>query len=130
MSADRRTPARARRSTPARSLPTVVARFVRTETPGGIAPVVAAVVALGWANSPWQDSYETLWHSEVILGFGVFRVEEDLAFTDPQLADAAKVAILAASVASSVLGASLLLIRGPSAAAATTADAGPTRESG
>ena len=35
-------------------------------------------MALGWANSPWQDSYETLWHSKVTLGVGVFRVDEDL----------------------------------------------------
>ncbi len=68
----------ARRSTPARSLPTVVARFVRTEASGGIALVVAAVVALVWANSPWQHSYDTLWHSQVNIGFGVFSVEEDL----------------------------------------------------
>ncbi len=75
MSADS---ASARRATPARSLPTVVARFVRTEASGGIALVAAAVVALVWANSPWQDSYETLWHSQVSIGFGVFQVEEDL----------------------------------------------------
>ena len=56
----------------------MVARFVRTEASGGIALVVAAVVALVWANSPWRDSYETLWHSQVTLGFGAFRVEEDL----------------------------------------------------
>lgn len=68
----------ARRSTPARTLPSVVARFVRTEASGGVVLVVAAVVALVWANSPWQDSYEKLWHSQVSIGFGVFRVEEDL----------------------------------------------------
>ncbi|MGH9189389.1 MAG: Na+/H+ antiporter NhaA [Acidimicrobiales bacterium] len=56
----------------------MVTRFVRTEASGGIALVVAAAVALVWANSPWQDSYETLWHSQVSIGFGVFRVEEDL----------------------------------------------------
>ncbi len=56
----------------------MVARFVRTEASGGIALVVAAVVALVWANSPWQHSYETLWHSHVTIGFGVFRVDEDL----------------------------------------------------
>ena len=71
-------PASARRSTPARSLPSVVARFVRMEAAGGIALVAAAVVALVWANSPWQASYETLWHSQVSIGFGVFRVDEDL----------------------------------------------------
>jgi Na+:H+ antiporter, NhaA family len=56
----------------------MVARFVRTEASGGIALVLAAVVALVWANSPWQNSYETLWQSTVTLGFGVFRVDEDL----------------------------------------------------
>ncbi|MGI8528807.1 MAG: Na+/H+ antiporter NhaA [Geodermatophilaceae bacterium] len=70
--------ASARRSTPARSLPSAVARFVRTEASGGIALVAAAVVAMVWANSPWRDSYESLWHSQVNIGFGVFRVEEDL----------------------------------------------------
>jgi NhaA family Na+:H+ antiporter len=70
--------ASARRATPARSLPAVVARFVRTEASGGIVLLAAAVVALVWANSPWQASYETLWQSRVTLGFGVFRVEEDL----------------------------------------------------
>ncbi len=68
----------ARRATPARSLPSAVARFVRTEASGGMALVLAAVVALVWANSPWRDSYETLWHSRVTIGFGVFRVDEDL----------------------------------------------------
>ena len=76
MNTDR--PPSARRLTPARSLPTAVARFVRTEASGGIALVVAAVAALVWANSPWQHSYETLWHSHVTVGFGVFRVDDDL----------------------------------------------------
>jgi len=51
---------------------------VRTEASGGIAPVAAAIVALVWANSPWQNGYETLWRSQVNIGFGVFRVDEDL----------------------------------------------------
>jgi NhaA family Na+:H+ antiporter len=71
-------PASARRSTPARSLPSVVVRFVRTETAGGITLVVAAVAALVWSNSPWQHSYDALWHSRVTIGFGVFRLDEDL----------------------------------------------------
>jgi NhaA family Na+:H+ antiporter len=70
--------ASARRATPARSLPSIVTRFLRTEASGGIALVVAAVAALVWANSPWQHSYDTLWHSQVTIGLGVFRVEEDL----------------------------------------------------
>lgn len=51
---------------------------MQTEASGGIALVVAAAVALVWANSPWQDSYETLWHSRVSIGIGVFGIEEDL----------------------------------------------------
>lgn len=68
----------ARPSTPARSLPTVVARFLRTEASGGVVLVVAAMVALSWANSPWQHGYETLWHSHVGVRIGPFRLDEDL----------------------------------------------------
>jgi Na+:H+ antiporter, NhaA family len=78
MNADRKRVSTARQSTPARSLPLVVARFVRTEASGGIALLVAAAVALLWANSPWHGSYDALWHSRVTIGFGVFRVDEDL----------------------------------------------------
>jgi NhaA family Na+:H+ antiporter len=52
--------------------------FVRTEAAGGVALGIAALVALAWANSPWQASYETLWHSDVEVAFGVFRFAEDL----------------------------------------------------
>ncbi|MEV4038593.1 Na+/H+ antiporter NhaA [Streptomyces umbrinus] len=37
-----------------------MARALRTETVGGLVLLVAAVVALGWANSPWSTSYETV----------------------------------------------------------------------
>ncbi len=55
-----------------------MARFVRTEASGGIALVLAAAVALIWANSSWRAGYESLWHSHVTLQFGVFRFDEDL----------------------------------------------------
>ncbi len=38
--------------------------FLHAEASGGILLVGAAVVALIWANSPWQESYVRLWHSE------------------------------------------------------------------
>jgi Na+:H+ antiporter, NhaA family len=38
-----------------------IARFLAIEASGGILLVAATVVALLWANSPWQDSYEALW---------------------------------------------------------------------
>lgn len=39
--------------------------FLVTETAGGVLLVVAALVALVWANSPWQDAYRALWHTEL-----------------------------------------------------------------
>ncbi len=36
--------------------------FLAAESAGGILLLVAAVVALVWANSPWSESYEHLWH--------------------------------------------------------------------
>jgi NhaA family Na+:H+ antiporter len=56
----------------------VVTRFVRTESASGVVLVVAAVVALVWANSPWQAGYEALWHTTVTVGIGSFGIEEDL----------------------------------------------------
>jgi NhaA family Na+:H+ antiporter len=42
-----------------------IARALRQETVGGALLLVAAVVAVGWANSPWSDSYESLRQVEV-----------------------------------------------------------------
>ena len=36
-------------------------RFLHVEAAGGILLLLATVVALVWANSPWQSSYESLW---------------------------------------------------------------------
>ena len=68
----------ARSSTPARSLPPVVRRFIRTEAAGGIVLVVAAGIALAWANSAWSHSYESLWHTPLSLRVGAVRFDEDL----------------------------------------------------
>jgi NhaA family Na+:H+ antiporter len=69
---------RARSATPARSLPGFARRFLATEAAGGIVLLAMTAVALAWANSPWQDSYEALWHNRVAIGVGDVRVEEDL----------------------------------------------------
>ena len=68
----------ARSTTPARSLPSFVHRFIETEAASGIALVAAAVAAMVWANSPWQQSYDTLWHNPIVLQLGGLRVAEDL----------------------------------------------------
>jgi NhaA family Na+:H+ antiporter len=36
-------------------------RLLAHEASGGIVMLVAAVVAIAWANSPWSDSYEAFW---------------------------------------------------------------------
>lgn len=61
-----------------RTLPPFVRRFLDTEAAGGIVLVVAALVALVWANSPWRDTYETLWHTAVDLRIGTFGFHGDL----------------------------------------------------
>jgi NhaA family Na+:H+ antiporter len=44
--------------------------FLRTEAAGGLLLVVAAVVALVLANSPWSEAWDDLWHTHVGLVIG------------------------------------------------------------
>jgi hypothetical protein len=48
------------------------------EAAGGILFVVATVIALVWANSPWSDAYDQLWATPVEFVVGSLRFEEDL----------------------------------------------------
>ncbi|MFB3738180.1 MAG: Na+/H+ antiporter NhaA, partial [Candidatus Velamenicoccus archaeovorus] len=52
--------------------------FLQTEASGGILLLLAAVMALVWANSPWHDSYERLWYTTLAIGFGRWSLSEDL----------------------------------------------------
>jgi Na+:H+ antiporter, NhaA family len=63
---------------PTRFGPRALREFLATEAGGGVVLLVAAIGALVWANSPWDDRYTQLWHAEVVLRVGVFEVEEDL----------------------------------------------------
>ncbi|GAA1907749.1 Na+/H+ antiporter NhaA [Williamsia serinedens] len=45
------------------------ARYLRTETFGGVVLLVAAAAALLWANSPWSDSYVALRDAHVGTSF-------------------------------------------------------------
>jgi NhaA family Na+:H+ antiporter len=42
--------------------------FASVEAVGGIALLFAAIAALVWANSPWSDSYASLWSHEITVG--------------------------------------------------------------
>jgi len=55
-----------------------VQSFMHTETAGGIVIVVAAIIALIWANSPWDEAYFDLWHAELGFDANLFHVEHHL----------------------------------------------------
>lgn len=63
---------------PGRRLPRPVREFMETEAAGGIVLLVAALIAFGWANSPWSAAYDTLWHTDLAIGLGRFTLVEDL----------------------------------------------------
>ena len=67
-SSARRTPSTAR----------ALLEFLRTEAGGGVVLLGATVVALVWANSPWQGAYDELWHHELAIGSGGWAVRESL----------------------------------------------------
>jgi len=50
---------------PSRLAPLVrpINAFLSAESAGGIMLMVSALVALVWANSPWRDSYQHVWHA-------------------------------------------------------------------
>ncbi len=52
--------------------------FANRASSGGILLIVAAIVALVWANSPWGESYAGLWGTKLSIGLGSFSIEKDL----------------------------------------------------
>ena len=63
---------------PGRRMPASVRRFLATEASSGILLLVAAVVALVWANSPWSASYRSFWHTDITVNFGRYVLNGDL----------------------------------------------------
>lgn len=57
-----------------------VEAFLEIEAASGILLLVAAAVALTWANSPWRESSQTFWHTPVALRVGRLAFERDLHF--------------------------------------------------
>ncbi|MGI9017217.1 MAG: Na+/H+ antiporter NhaA [Euzebya sp.] len=55
-----------------------VQHFLRTEISGGIVLVLAAVIALIWANSSLSDSYEALVNHHIVVDFGFLRLDESV----------------------------------------------------
>lgn len=55
-----------------------VRRFIATEAASAALLVIATVIALIWANSPWRDSYDDLWRTDFSVQFGSKGVTESL----------------------------------------------------
>src|SRR3954468_8433478 len=62
----------------ARNLAAPVRDFLNTETGGAIVLLAATVVALAWANSPWSDSYESVWTTTLSVQLGDSGISLDL----------------------------------------------------
>lgn len=57
-----------------------VSRFLHIEAVSGMVLLLAAAVALIWANSPWADSYHALWHTSFSIGLGEYVFDRPLHF--------------------------------------------------
>jgi NhaA family Na+:H+ antiporter len=64
----------------ARSVRGSIDRFLHIEAAGGIVLLAAAAIALLWANSPWGDSYDRLWHTHISIRIGDWTFDESLHF--------------------------------------------------
>ncbi len=53
--------------------------FMRQKTSSGIVLLLCTVVALCWANSPWEDLYHTLWNTKLNIGLGDLSISKTLA---------------------------------------------------
>jgi Na+/H+ antiporter NhaA len=61
----------------ARNLAAPVRDFLGTETGSAIVLLGAIVAALVWANSPWPDSYESFWGTELAFRVGHWTLAAD-----------------------------------------------------
>jgi NhaA family Na+:H+ antiporter len=55
-------------------------RFIGVEAMSAVLLLAAALLALGWANSPWAGQYRGLWHVQAGLGLGAWLPAHDLHF--------------------------------------------------
>lgn len=64
----------------ARKAFTALEHFLHVEAASGIVLLAAALVALGWANSPFAHAYHALWDLPVTLGIGEFAFTKSVHF--------------------------------------------------
>ena len=61
-----------------RILPLALREFISTQNASAIVLLSATVAALVWANSPWGDSYERIWHTPLAIRLGTAELALDL----------------------------------------------------
>ncbi len=54
--------------------------FVQSSTAGGAVLLIAVIVALVWANSPWHDAYHDLFDTEIALRVGSWHLGGSIHF--------------------------------------------------
>lgn len=52
--------------------------FIHVEASSGFILLVAAAIALIWANSPWSETYEDLWHTTLTLDLDAITFSDSL----------------------------------------------------
>jgi NhaA family Na+:H+ antiporter len=57
-----------------------VERFLAIQTASGILLLLAATLALAWANSPWKGSYTALWETPIGVRLGTLAFERSLGW--------------------------------------------------
>ena len=62
----------------ARNIAAPVRDFLNTESSGAMVLLLAAVAALVWSNSPWSDSYESFWGTDVSIRVGSSSISLEL----------------------------------------------------
>jgi len=57
-----------------------VQQFIATETAGGMVLLVAAVIALIWANSPWEHAYHEILEHHFAIDLGFWSLDRSVHF--------------------------------------------------
>lgn len=57
-----------------------ISHFLHIEAVSGIVLLLAAAIALIWANSPAAASYHALWHAQLSIGLGSYVLSQSLHF--------------------------------------------------
>ena len=66
------------RPTPIQRVLSPFARFFRLESAGGIVLITCALIAVGWANSPWAATYHHLWETELGFSLGPWEISHSV----------------------------------------------------